>query len=348
MHVVRKLSGEGEGELRSRARSERSQAGSSSLASPLLLARALGKGAGYRQPPGKRSTAAAAAARHTLVPLRRLISSTRIRHLGPRPSPSAALEPTSRLARHVVRPRYRPTARRRPTPTAEGRPSSAAQARQRRLGRPPGSSRTSPARQARVARSDASQRLEKARLPHSTSRCVRPVSLFPSSVLVAPFSPELGSSCSLDRILSHPTLTLRDHLALAATCRPLRACYWTAPGTSTPDNPPSSPLWAGLVALRRGPVDGKEVAAGLCSTRERRAVMRIYSRGVKVDAESFEVVGAERAFAGGDSSRKRAAASTWQGETIRSAEWERAILLVHSTVRSDGPPSSSPALREPS
>ncbi|GAA5853255.1 hypothetical protein JCM9279_006276 [Rhodotorula babjevae] len=139
-------------------------------------------------------------------------------------------------------------------------------------------------------------------------------------------------AAALDRIFSHPAFTLRDHLALAATCRALRACYWTAPGTSTPDDPPSSPLWAGLIALRRGPAGGEDGEPKICSSRERRAVMGIYSRGVRVDAESFEVIGAAQDRAvGGSNWRKRSAVGAWEGSVIRSAEWSRAILLVQST-----------------
>ncbi|GAA5909554.1 hypothetical protein JCM8208_007181 [Rhodotorula glutinis] len=137
-------------------------------------------------------------------------------------------------------------------------------------------------------------------------------------------------SAALDRILSHPILNLRDHLALAATCRTLRACYWTPPGTSTPDHPPASSLWAALIALRRGPVGGKDAPAKICSSGERRAVMRIFSRGVRVDVGTFEVVGAVDRAVDGTNGRRRTAPSAWEGEAIRSAEWEQAIHLVHT------------------
>ncbi|BGP37078.1 hypothetical protein JCM10449v2_000982 [Rhodotorula kratochvilovae] len=55
----------------------------------------------------------------------------------------------------------------------------------------------------------------------------------------------------IDQVLFDDTLHIRDHLALAASCRALRSCYYTAP-------PPSfasstlfpSPIWAALLAER--------------------------------------------------------------------------------------------------
>ncbi|BGP52217.1 hypothetical protein JCM10450v2_008188 [Rhodotorula kratochvilovae] len=140
----------------------------------------------------------------------------------------------------------------------------------------------------------------------------------------------------LDRIFSDPTLSLRDHLALAATCRTLRACYWTAPPPrSSPDEPPASALWAGLIALRPVPLNGADVPAQPCGERERRAVLRIFSGGARVDAETFEVIGKadERGVGGSGSDEKKRAApgGGWEGMAIRSYEWERAILLVQTS-----------------
>ncbi|KAI5481235.1 hypothetical protein MNV49_004855 [Pseudohyphozyma bogoriensis] len=61
----------------------------------------------------------------------------------------------------------------------------------------------------------------------------------------------------LDQILSQPILSIRDHLSLAATCRALRASYYT-PQDPLSDKHPSSPLWTALLDLRPLPRRGLE------------------------------------------------------------------------------------------
>ncbi|GAA5905588.1 uncharacterized protein JCM6883_005379 [Sporobolomyces salmoneus] len=62
----------------------------------------------------------------------------------------------------------------------------------------------------------------------------------------------------LDLILGEESLNLRDHLALAATCRSLRACYYTPSSSSNSDpnassNSRHSLLWSSLLKLRPMP-----------------------------------------------------------------------------------------------
>ncbi|EGU11728.1 Proteophosphoglycan ppg4 [Rhodotorula toruloides ATCC 204091] len=100
---------------------------------------------------------------------------------------------------------------------------------------------------------------------------------------------------ALDRILSDPTLNLRDHLSLACVSRALRACYYTphAP-TLAPFVCPPSALWAGLCALRPSPeynAARRLVPESTAVTDEQRqAVGRIWTNGVWVDARRMQVM----------------------------------------------------------
>ncbi|BGP03993.1 hypothetical protein RTBOTA2_006913 [Rhodotorula toruloides] len=147
---------------------------------------------------------------------------------------------------------------------------------------------------------------------------------------------------ALDRILSDPTLNLRDHLSLACVSRALRACYYTphAP-TLAPFVCPPSALWAGLCALRPSPeynAARRLVPESTAVTDEQRqAVGRIWTNGVWVDARRMQVmktvrVGGAGGGAGRKGGKKRKAEEMEQEyvQAVRSYEWERAIKLVHA------------------
>ncbi|GJN94767.1 hypothetical protein Rhopal_007859-T1 [Rhodotorula paludigena] len=159
-----------------------------------------------------------------------------------------------------------------------------------------------------------------------------------SYVLDAPAS-------ALDRILSDPILTLRDHLALAATCRTLRACYMlsaSATAESSADDLPSSPLWKGLLALRPNSKGGQDGETAPASEAEKRAVRKLWSNAVlNGDPDEIEFVGGfggagvegvDPTGVGGLGSKKRKRDDGWEGKVIRSYEWERAILLTQSEM----------------
>ncbi|GAA5943622.1 hypothetical protein JCM10213_008926 [Rhodosporidiobolus nylandii] len=133
----------------------------------------------------------------------------------------------------------------------------------------------------------------------------------------------------LDLILSEPSLNLRDHLSLACVCRSLRACYYTPLPAS--NQQPESVLWEGLIALRPCPIEGKPGAMMPCTDAQARAVRKIWSKGVLVDAQEMEVVGKEADFVGASSGKRgRGMATGWEGRAIVSYQWERATLLVSS------------------
>ncbi|GAA5982678.1 hypothetical protein JCM11641_002333 [Rhodosporidiobolus odoratus] len=134
----------------------------------------------------------------------------------------------------------------------------------------------------------------------------------------------------LDIILSDSALNLRDHLSLACVCRTLRACYYTALSPSSSSQPTSS-LWAGLIALRPSPIDGKDGKQGEATAGEKRAVRKIWSGGVRNDPLTMEVVGKQpEAVSKKGGKREIQEMTGWEGRAIISYEWERATLLVHS------------------
>ncbi|GAA6060641.1 hypothetical protein JCM10212_006392 [Sporobolomyces blumeae] len=139
---------------------------------------------------------------------------------------------------------------------------------------------------------------------------------------------------SFDRLLAEPALNLRDHLALAATCRKLRACYHSGLD-GTGQYPLHSPVWAGLMSIRPDPEN--------CVTRlvdpaleEVRAVYSMGTNGSKVDLdEMLFVAGVEEQGGGGEvtgegsSAKERKCDEGIRGWVVRSPEWEEAIKLVH-------------------
>ncbi|KAI5481231.1 Rho GTPase-activating protein [Pseudohyphozyma bogoriensis] len=141
----------------------------------------------------------------------------------------------------------------------------------------------------------------------------------------------------LDRILSQPIFNIRDHLSLAATCRALRASYYT-PRDPSNDELPSSPLWTALLDLRPLPRKGVErtrtyrehipVEQDATSSRGRSSRTEAQEReldekhevliskicsGRKVDVESMVIL-----------------AETKRGrmELVRSEEWREALWLA--------------------
>lgn len=160
--------------------------------------------------------------------------------------------------------------------------------------------------------------------------------------------PSRGSVRSLDRILSDPTLNLRDHLSLACVCRSLRACYYTPHAASlAPFVCPPSALWAGLCLLRPSPEYNAarrvNAAAGSEVTDEmKRAVGMIWTNGVWVDARRMQVVKTVRVGGGGSGGKKGGGKNKRKADemeqevvqVVRSYEWERAIKLVHALVSS--------------
>ncbi|GAA5917453.1 uncharacterized protein JCM6883_004816, partial [Sporobolomyces salmoneus] len=129
----------------------------------------------------------------------------------------------------------------------------------------------------------------------------------------------------LDQILSDVSLNLRDHLSLAASCRSLRACYYS---------PSYSSLWRALVALRPPVEQGRlNVKKSTSSSRENeRLVRRIWSNGLKVDTEQMQVIQVKEGGGGGAVARPPTDESA--AIAIRSKEWDNAIDLVHTIVSS--------------
>ncbi|GAA5881449.1 hypothetical protein JCM3774_005087 [Rhodotorula dairenensis] len=98
----------------------------------------------------------------------------------------------------------------------------------------PSTPRRSPPKRARHAKAQGAQT--------STGSKMRKLSLFslPAEII--------------DTILYDPSLRLRDHLALAGTCRALRAVYYTPPPANDTYASFSSPVWVALTSerLRKG------------------------------------------------------------------------------------------------
>ncbi|GAA6059234.1 hypothetical protein JCM10212_006627 [Sporobolomyces blumeae] len=156
-----------------------------------------------------------------------------------------------------------------------------------------------------------------------------------------------GGSCRLfdlpgellDMILGDDALNLRDHLALAATCRLLRSCYYTPVEWLDSNECPHSMLWSGLLALRSMPHFGRRMSPNL-SREERNAVARIWtSRRIEpadmvvlfqqYDDEDEDY---ERCKKRGKKRKSQAKAKTKRQDVsvIRSEEWNCAIKDVSS------------------
>ncbi|GAA5830883.1 hypothetical protein JCM3766R1_003460 [Sporobolomyces carnicolor] len=144
----------------------------------------------------------------------------------------------------------------------------------------------------------------------------------------------------LDLILSSDSLTLRDHLALAATCRPLRACYFSSPSPSAPLAPLYSSLWRALVALRPPVEHGRSNVRKLTAPEIENLIYQIWSIGTQqVDTDAIQFIRSSEESddddegGGGAAARPRANKTSLVGvEPIRSKEWDNAIDLVH-TIR---------------
>lgn len=139
-------------------------------------------------------------------------------------------------------------------------------------------------------------------------------------------------------ILGNPVLNLRDHIALAATCRSLRSCYYTDAAGKGPDSC-HSVLWKGLIALRPSPKSARNghddsvsnLVEKVTAVHE-RAVSQIWTNPERVLAKKMKVLW--RPNESGDCRGKTGKISTgrqWnKGSAIRSREWNRAIKLIET------------------
>ncbi|GAA5997058.1 uncharacterized protein JCM10292_006178 [Rhodotorula paludigena] len=89
----------------------------------------------------------------------------------------------------------------------------------------------------------------------------------------------------IDAVLGSPDLHIRDHLALAATCRALRSCYYRHPTPS--GHSFSSPIWRALLAERPFRGEGNSAYYGNddyspTSDGTRRIVQHLWSREDRV------------------------------------------------------------------
>ncbi|GAA6014524.1 hypothetical protein JCM11491_004524 [Sporobolomyces phaffii] len=155
----------------------------------------------------------------------------------------------------------------------------------------------------------------------------------------------------LDLVLSDPALNLRDHLALAATCRCLRACYVTVSSTA----PTYSSLWRALVALRPPIEKGALAVKKLRDPDLEQLVYKIWSNALNLDIDSIAFIrqthddddddddddesdvgdgyGGAVVRANRNGKKKRARNDRDSDDlAIRSKEWDNAIDLVH-TIR---------------
>ncbi|GAA5980326.1 hypothetical protein JCM5350_000945 [Sporobolomyces pararoseus] len=135
----------------------------------------------------------------------------------------------------------------------------------------------------------------------------------------------------LDRILGNVALNLRDHLALAATCRSIRACYHTSTTTTR-----YSSLWRALVAVRPPIEQGRLVTRKLASKEIEEKIHKIWSNRLQVDADSMQVIphdaDSDEEDAGEGAVNLNKNKNKKVEGAIRSKEWENAIDLVH-TIR---------------
>lgn len=138
---------------------------------------------------------------------------------------------------------------------------------------------------------------------------------------------------SLDKIFSSPILVLRDHTSLAATCRAIRAAYYSpanSKGTAA-----ASPLWRALMVNRQPttlsfePECLNENKSEDGSKAQLLLLERIWSGGLKgrTSEKDMEVLKRVEIKEGGKGT------GTFQSSAIRSDEWDQAIGIVAYSVR---------------
>lgn len=144
---------------------------------------------------------------------------------------------------------------------------------------------------------------------------------------------------SIDAILYDDELRVHDHIALARTCRALRAAYYTPPPNNDSYASFTSPIWAALIAQR--PFEGKgrgsdlyTLSAHSPSDKKENRLRHLWSN--RFDERQMAVLAVKRVAA----QRKWSRAHQTYIETpqrhekmpIRSVEWEEAIETVKTQV----------------
>lgn len=141
----------------------------------------------------------------------------------------------------------------------------------------------------------------------------------------------------LDLILSDAVLNLRDHLALAASCRSFRGAYYSVSSKNLPSNQRHSSLWSGLIKLRPAPQSGVQTFT-IASEAELSAVEHIWTNK-EVEKDEMKVIRSPTPIDEGKKGkkRKRKTEEDEQDEddlAIRSKEWNEAIAEAHHWVSS--------------
>ena len=139
---------------------------------------------------------------------------------------------------------------------------------------------------------------------------------------------------SLDLILAQPVLNLRDHVALAATSRFLRSCYYTVP---TSGQAPFSSLWKALILLRPHPNSGIDQLGshGHPTSTHHALIKQIASNENRVDPAEMQVVWPAMLEVTSPASGRLKVLDVkpeLRGRAIRSGEWDEAVGLLLSCV----------------
>jgi len=146
--------------------------------------------------------------------------------------------------------------------------------------------------------------------------------------------------CRLDLVFSDTALNLRDHLALAATCRSILACYYSPPFSAHSHSGGYSSLWRALVALRPPVEQGQLKTRKLADSKIEETINKIWTNGAKVDTDTFKVIREdllessddEDGQGGGGAVTHQKKKKEKTNLAIRSKEWDNAIDLVHTIV----------------
>ncbi|GAA5993025.1 hypothetical protein JCM5350_004904 [Sporobolomyces pararoseus] len=142
----------------------------------------------------------------------------------------------------------------------------------------------------------------------------------------------------LDIILGDQGINLRDHLALAATCRSLRSCYYTPCEEDFEISSDSrrSTLWSGLIKLRPSP-HHEIVYFPPPTVEEQFSVEHVWTNSKVEDVDEMQVLNPDGEGPVYTGKRKRATVDDDDDEydededvVIRSKEWNEAIEYVHT------------------
>ncbi|GJN87745.1 hypothetical protein Rhopal_000700-T1 [Rhodotorula paludigena] len=130
----------------------------------------------------------------------------------------------------------------------------------------------------------------------------------------------------IDAVLGSPDLHIRDHLALAATCRALRSCYYRHPTPS--GHSFSSPIWRALLAERPFRGEGNSAYYGNDDYRPtsdgtRRIVQHLWSREDRVDPDEIVVLTDY-------TTNHRSGRAVTSQIVVRGIEWDEAINQVNT------------------